>query len=151
MSVAHPPIASTTLDLVDRSRASLLSACQATDTAERYVEAHLSALRAAAALIAARSTRSRPSRPRSVWDVLPSIAPELTEWAIFYAASATRRAVIERGGHHVPARDADDLLRQSEIFLDIITEALGIPRPRPLPDYLAPAAVGPSRMERRGA
>ena len=76
-------MACTALDLLDRARASLLSACHADTIAERYVEAHLAALRAAAALLAARSKPSRRSQLRSVWEVLPQVAPELTEWAVF--------------------------------------------------------------------
>src|SRR5665648_983704 len=64
------PLASTVLDLLDRSRASLLSACHADSVAERYVEAHLAALRAAAALLAARSRPSRRSQLRSVWEAV---------------------------------------------------------------------------------
>src|SRR6478735_12683165 len=52
---SRAPLASTSLDLLDRSRASLLQACRTGDAGERYVEAHLGALRAAAALLAARS------------------------------------------------------------------------------------------------
>ena len=55
---SRAPLASTSLDLLDRSRASLLQACRTGDAGERYVEAHLGALRAAAALLAARSIPS---------------------------------------------------------------------------------------------
>lgn len=138
MSVQHtrPPVATTTLELLDRSRASLLVACRTGDAAERYVEAHLSGLRAAAALLAARSAPSR-SRPRSVWEVLPTVAPELGEWAAFFAASAQRRSTIERGGY-VATRESDDLVRQAEVFLEIVLDLLGVPRSDPLPDYVAP-------------
>jgi hypothetical protein len=146
-----PPVASTTLDLLDRAQGSLITACRVTDAGERYVEAHLGALRTAAALLSARTVRTKPSRPRSVWEVLPSIAPELTEWAIFFAASAQQRAVIERGSRLVSSREADDLLRQSEIFLEIVSDLLGVPRSAPLPDYLAPVVLDPRRREQRGA
>ena len=55
---SRAPLASTSLDLLDRSRGSLLQACRTGDAGERYVEAHLGALRAAAALLAARSIPS---------------------------------------------------------------------------------------------
>src|SRR6476660_10260677 len=108
---ARAPMATTALDLLDRSRASLLDACRAGTVDERYVEAHLAALRAAAALLAARSRPTRRSRPRSVWEVLPEVAPELTEWAVFFASTAQQRAVLERGARVPTTREADDLLR----------------------------------------
>ena len=130
------PLASTALDLLDRSRASLLSACRADTVAERYVEAHLAALRAAAALLAARSKPSRGAQLRSVWEVLPQVAPELTEWAVFFAASAKRRAAFERGSAGPGVREADDLLRQSETFFELVQGGLGLPMSRPLPKFL---------------
>ena len=138
MKAPRAPLASTALDLLDRSRASLLSACHADTVAGRYVEAHLAALRAAAALLAARSRPSRNSQLRSVWETLPQVAPELTEWAVFFAASARRRAAFERGSATVPgAREADDLLRQSETFFELVQGALGLPMCRPLPEFMA--------------
>jgi SAV_6107-like HEPN len=131
------PLASTALDLLDRSRAGLLSACHADTVAERYVEAHLAALRAAAALLVARGKPSRRSQLRSVWEVLPQVAPELTEWAVFFAASAKRRAAFERGSPGPGAREADDLLRQSETFFELVQGALGLPMSRPLPEFMA--------------
>lgn len=136
----RPPVAATSLDLLDRSRGSLLLACRAGDCAERYLESHLGALRAAAALLAVRSTATGRSRPRSVWDVLPVVAPELSEWASFFAGSARRRVVIQRGGAPTP-READDLLRQAEVFLEIVQDLIGVPRAEPLPDYIAPATA----------
>lgn len=137
-SARRAPVAATVLDLLDRSRASLLAACRTGSVSERYVEAHLAALRAAAALLAARSRPSRRSRVRSVWEVLPEVAPDLTEWAVFFGASATRRAAIERGSAPVATREADDLLRQSEIFLGLVQAALGLPLSYPLPELTAP-------------
>lgn len=133
------PLASTALDLLDRSRASLLSACRADTVAERYVEAHLAALRAAAALLAVRAKPSRSAQMRSVWEVLPQVAPELTEWAVFFAASAKRRAAFERGSAGPGVREADDLLRQSETFFELVQGGLGLPMSRPLPEFIAVA------------
>jgi len=137
LRASRAPLASTALDLLDRSRASLLAACHADTVAERYVEAHLAALRAAAALLAARSRPSRTSQLRSVWEVLPQVAPELTEWAVFFAASAKRRAAFERGSAGPGAREADDLLRQSETFFELVLGGLGLPISRPLPEFMA--------------
>ncbi len=79
--------------------------------------------------------------------MLPVVAPELAEWAAFFAGSARRRVVVERGGAP-SAREADDLLRQAETFLEIVQDVLGLPRVQPLPDYLAPLAPLPARSGR---
>jgi len=88
-------------------------------------------------LLAARSKPSRSSQLRSVWEVLPQVAPELTEWAVFFAASAKRRAAFERGSAGPGAREADDLLRQSETFFELVQGGLGLPMSRPLPEFMA--------------
>lgn len=132
-------MASTALDLLDRSRASLLSACRADTVAERYLEAHLAALRAAAALLAARSKPSRGAQLCSVWETLPQVAPELTEWAMFFAASAQRRAAFERGSARPGVREADDLLRQSETFFELVQAGLGLPMSGSLPEFIVVA------------
>ncbi|MDQ6895025.1 MAG: SAV_6107 family HEPN domain-containing protein [Actinomycetota bacterium] len=77
-----------------------------------------------------------------MWELLPRIAPELTEWSSFFAASARRRAVVERGGQ-IGVRESDDLLRQAEIFLEIVQDLLGLPRAEPLAPisrYVAPVS-----------
>lgn len=130
---AAPPVAVPVLDLLDRARGSLLMSARSDSVTQRYIDAHLSALRAAAALLAARTRPSRRSRPRSVWEVLPVLAPELTEWALFFASSARRRAALERGSYVMSLREADDLLRQAEIFLDLVQTCLGLAPDRPLP------------------
>src|SRR5882757_3505949 len=57
---------------------------------ERYATAHLAALRTAAAVLAVRGRPEqndrRRRRIRSVWEVLPEIAPELAEWSALFAA-----------------------------------------------------------------
>lgn len=136
-----PPVAVTVLDLLDRARASLVQSARSDSVSQRYIDAHLSALRAAAALLATRTRPSRRSRPRSVWEVLPVIAPELTEWALFFASSARRRAAVERGSCVLTLREADDLLRQAEIFVDLVQTCLGLPTPEPLPGLTASVAA----------
>lgn len=136
----RPPIGPAVFDLLGRSHLTLESACRTSDVAERYRDAHLGALRAAAALVAARSIPSPRSRPRSVWQVLPRIAPELGEWAAFFAACSTRRSVIDRG-EPVSVREADDLLRQAEMFLEIIQDTLGVPATMPLPQSITPVSA----------
>ena len=125
VTTTRPPVPGASLDLLDRARADLGAACASPRSADRYVAAHLAALRAGAALLAARPAPSR-GRPRSVWELLPLAAPDLAEWALFYAASARRRAAAERGEAIAP-READDLLRQSGTFLGLVERDLGLP------------------------
>lgn len=130
-TLVRPPVSGAAWMLLDRSRAGLLHACAARTCGERYVAAHLAALRAAAAVLAVRGRPSVRGGPRSVWEVLPRIAPELTEWAAFFAATASRRAAVEAGrGEIITAREADDLLRDVENFHHIVESSLGlVPQP----------------------
>lgn len=97
----------------------------------RYAAAHLAALRAAAAVLAVRArpvVPSRRSRATSVWTLLAHVAPELSEWAAFFAHGATKRAAAEAGiPRVVSAREADDLLRAAEEFVTEIEALLGPP------------------------
>jgi hypothetical protein len=129
------PVPEAAVELLERSRDGLFGAAMSVHAGERYVAAHLSALRAAAAVLA---TRSRPTRrssgPRSVWEVLPRVAPELTEWAAFFAAGADRRAALEAGRmESVAVREADDQLRAAETFVGLVEAGLGLDHPGHLP------------------
>lgn len=126
---ARPRVSPSSVDLVERAHHSLLSAVRATTSGERYVAAHLAALRGAAAVLAVRGRPSVRGGPRSVWEVLPRVAPELTEWAAFFGAGAPRRAAIEAGRDEVvTGREADDLVRDAETFLVLVETTLGLPR-----------------------
>jgi hypothetical protein len=114
-------------DLLATARRTLVEASLATTPGERYAAAHLAALRGAAALLAARSRPGRRSRVRSVWVVLPQIAPEFTEWAEFFAATALKRSAAEAGLPCVLAREADDLVREADSFVARIAHALDLP------------------------
>lgn len=95
----------------------------------RYATAHLAALRAAAAMLATRAQPApgRRNRMTSVWALLTRVAPDLGEWAAFFAAGAARRAAAEAGiPRVVTARDADDLLRAAEQFTAVVEVALGL-------------------------
>lgn len=134
VAVTRPPVPASALLLLDRSRIGLVQACAARSAAERYVGAHLAALRAAAAVLAVRGRPSSRGGPRSVWDVLPKVAAELGEWSIFFAATASRRAAVEAGrGEVVSLREADDLLRDAESFLHVVESGLGLPHQPVLP------------------
>ncbi|MGQ4516263.1 SAV_6107 family HEPN domain-containing protein [Streptomyces sp. DW26H14] len=130
-----PPAA---LDLLAQAREGLDEATTLETPNERYATAHLAALRTAAAVLAARgrpeTTPQRRRRIRSAWEVLPEIAPELTEWSALFAAGARRRARAEAGIQGAAGiRDADDLLRDVEMFLRLVERLLVREPTLPLP------------------
>ncbi|MFE3603304.1 SAV_6107 family HEPN domain-containing protein [Streptomyces sp. NPDC059096] len=134
-----PPAA---LDLLAQARGGLDEAATLDTPNERYATAHLAALRTAAAVLAARgrpeTTPRRRQRIRSVWEVLPEIAPELSEWGGLFASGATRRARAEAGiAGAASGRDADDLIRAAGMFLRLVERLLVLepvlPQPREEP------------------
>lgn len=122
------PLPAAAFDLLANARHGVAEAALAPTPAERYAAAHLAALRAAAALLAVRSRPARRSSPRNAWVLLAHAAPELAEWAAFFAAGAGKRAAAEAGlTRLVTPREADDLLRDAETFLGLIETTLGLP------------------------
>ena len=115
--------------LLALARRGLVEASSAERPAERYATAHLAALRAAAAVLACRARPvggTRRSRPTSAWVLLAGVAPELAEWAGFFAAGARKRAAAEAGlPSAVTPREADDLVRDAETFLSVVETTLG--------------------------
>ena len=41
---------------------------------------------------------------------------------------------------HISARESDDLLRQAEMFLEIVQDLLGVPATIPLPQSITPVS-----------
>ena len=121
-----PPAA---LDLLAQARTGLDEAASLETPNERYATAHLAALRAAAAVLAAlgrpeTNPRAR-TRIRSAWELLPDIAPELSEWSALFASGAARRARAEAGIKGAASiRDADDLIRDVAMFLRLVERML---------------------------
>jgi SAV_6107-like HEPN len=133
-TLTRPPLSPAARVLLERSRAGLLAAAASRTCSERYQAAHMAALRAAAAVLAVRGRPGSRGGPRSVWEVLPRIAPEMREWAAFFAATATRRAAVEAGrGDAVTPREADDLLRDAEAFHHVVEASFGLPYQQVLP------------------
>ncbi len=133
----------TTHSYLARSAESLSEAVTATEVPTRYACAHVAALRAAAALLAARAapvaTRRRPQR--NAWVLLAEVAPELGEWAQFFAAGAAKRAAAEAGSTRaVSEREADDLVRDADRFLAVVERSLGL-----IPHPAAPTRVAAVR------
>ncbi|MGO9080367.1 MAG: SAV_6107 family HEPN domain-containing protein [Streptosporangiaceae bacterium] len=130
-------VAPSAMALLESARHGLAAAECESSAAGRYVAAHLAALRAAAAVVAARAepgTSGRRKRPQSVWELLPRVEPALSEWAAFFAAGAGKRAAAEAGlPRAVSPREADDLLRDAETFVSLAESALGAPAQPLLP------------------
>ncbi|QIX28644.1 chromosome segregation protein SMC [Nocardioides sp. JQ2195] len=121
----------TTHSYLERAAESLREAITATEVPARYACAHVAALRAAAALIAARAVpvaaTSRRRAQKNAWVLLAEVAPELAEWATFFASGAAKRAAAEAGSTRaVTEREADDLVRESDRFLAVIEQSLGL-------------------------
>lgn len=132
----------TTHSYLMRAAHSLSEAVTADDVATRYAAAHVAALRAAAALLAARARPAAGPRRRqqNAWALLTEVAPELGEWATFFAAGAGKRAAAESGSTRaVTEREADDLVRDADRFLAIVEQALGLASHLPLDGALARA------------
>lgn len=134
----------TTHSYLTRAAASLREAVVTPDVATRYACAHVSALQAAAALLAARAHPS-PARRRqkNAWVLLTEVAPEFTEWATFFAAGAGKRAAAEAGlSRAVSEREADDLVRDADRFLAVVESSLGLMPHAPESVRLAVAESG---------
>src|SRR3954451_22741561 len=135
------------LRLLATSRAALREAQRADSAPESYATAHLGALRAAAAMLShgapppraarraaapippsgARPGAARTRRPTSAWVLLSTVAPELGEWAAYFAAGADKRAAALAGMRSaVTPREADDLLRDATTFLALVETTLGL-------------------------
>jgi hypothetical protein len=68
---------------------------------------------------------------KNAWVLLVDVAPELGEWATFFAAGAAKRAAAEAGSTRaVTEREADDLVRDADRFLSVVESSLGlVPHP----------------------
>ena len=123
------PIPASVVALLSQAKNTWAEAVMESRPAEKYRDAHIAALRAAAAVLA---LRARPAtavrrRPTSAWVLLDGLAPELAEWSAYFADSANRRAAIEAGSVSVVSdRDADDLLRAAGEFIAIVERMVGV-------------------------
>src|SRR6476620_1210141 len=143
----HPfDLPAATHSYLERSAASLREAMTTGEVPQRYACAHVSALRATAALLAARATpvpTPRRSRQKNAWVLLAEVAPEFGEWAAFFTAGAAKRQAAEAGSSRaVTEREADDLVRDADRFLGLVEESLGMTRHVPYQDSNDENAAG---------
>jgi hypothetical protein len=128
-----PPLPAVAAQLLGQAHRGLTEAATCPDAGWRYATAHLAALRGAAAVLAAR-TQPEPGRrrPRSAWVLIGQVAPELGEWAAFFAAGAAKRAAAEAGlSSAVTEREADDLVRDAATFLRVVETSISRAVPPP--------------------
>jgi hypothetical protein len=127
--VPEGPNAMASTDDLRRARSSLAEAELAQRPSDRYLAAHLTALRVVAIVLTHRAAPAMArlsGRPRNAWRMLAEVAPELAEWAAFFAATEAKRDAIRAGVTSiVSAREADDLVRDVEAFLRLVERAVG--------------------------
>ena len=96
---------------------------------ERFLAAHHAALQVAAVVLALRTSpavRGQRSRPRNAWRMVADVAPELGEWAGFFAATEAKRDAVRAGAVSiVSTREADDLVRDARAFLSLVERLVG--------------------------
>ena len=108
-----------------RAEQALLEAELSTTPADRYLAAHLAAMRTAVTVLAVRAKPRRSAGPADVWQVLAHLAPEFGEWAAFFAAGRQKRLLVQAGATAlVSEREADDLLRDAQDFHDLVARRL---------------------------
>ncbi|MEU7528150.1 SAV_6107 family HEPN domain-containing protein [Saccharothrix sp. NPDC042600] len=121
-SIPLPLPPASAVSLLAQARECLREAEHATEPADRFAAAYLGALRCAAAVLALRGRPHRGrAKPTSVWVLLPGLAPELAEWATYFASCSPARAAVLAGiTRQVNPRSADDLVRQAGQFAALV-------------------------------
>lgn len=114
----------TVATLLARADAELLAAQFSAEAWERFTHAHLAAVRAAAAVVAARGRPAGRGAPRTVWEMLGVVAPELVRWAALFADGARLRSALEAGRFEaVSTARAERALCDAEDFVDVARTA----------------------------
>ncbi len=127
MPTTQPPVPDSALDLLARSDAEVVAATLASAPDETLLHAHLAALRAGAALVQVRGRPGGRPAPRTVWDMVAVLAPELAAWAAFFADNAGTRSAVEAGrGDVVDARRAERALVAAEDFQTAVRAVIGV-------------------------
>ncbi len=124
-------------ELLARASALLAESSVAREPGERFVAAHLAALRAAAVVLDVRGrppARRGAARSLSAWVLLPLVAPELEGWAHVFAGAAARRAAVETGrSDAVTAAQAERHRRDADAFVGDVAALLGARLQQQLP------------------
>src|SRR3974390_1765462 len=84
VGLTRPTVPPSALALLESARRGLEAGKHDPSASSRLVTSQLAALRTAAAVVAAGSdprTAPRNKGPQNIWDLLPGMAPTLSEWA----------------------------------------------------------------------
>ena len=115
-------------ELLRRADAELVAARLSGEAWELFTHAHLAALRAGAAVVAARTAvPARPGRKalRTVWELLDAVAPELAAWSAYFADAAPLRSAVDAGRfEELSAGRAEQALFWAEDFVDAACSAV---------------------------
>lgn len=102
-------------DDLRRIESTLLEAELAGHPSDRYLSAHLAALRTGALIVRLRSAQVRT--PSHLWSLVSAVASEFAEWAGFFAATEDKREAVRSGATTIVSeREAADLLRDAGAF-----------------------------------
>jgi len=99
----------------------LASAAVALDPADRYIAAHVAAVRAASAYLDLHSGGKRGKG--TIWEQLVALDSVWVPWAAFFSAGTKLRSAIEMGVP-VAAKVADEMTAYAEDFRDEIAMAI---------------------------
>jgi len=120
------PVSQAARDLLADGGGALGRAIRAAEPTDGYAIAHVAALGGAAAVLAARARPGGRGNQGNAWVLLARLAPVFSEWSAFFAAGSAKRQAAEAGiTRLVSPREADDMVRQTSAFLDLIEESLG--------------------------
>ncbi|HEX7805233.1 MAG TPA: SAV_6107 family HEPN domain-containing protein [Cellulomonas sp.] len=123
-------------ELLQRADAELVAAQFSSEAWERFSHAHLAALRGGAALLAVRGRPGGRRPPRTVWDMLRVVSPELARWSDYFAAGAGLRSAIEAGRFDaVSEARAEQALCAAEDFVDELRTLLAADASTTSPGY----------------
>lgn len=137
-----------TASLVHRAEAELVAAQFSPEPWERFSHAHLAALRAGAAVVAERGKPGGRRAPRTVWEMLDAVAPELSRWSAYFAGGAALRSAVEAGRFDAVSADrAEQVLCAAEDFLDEVRGLLE----ESAEDRLAPVPERPRLVAARAS
>ena len=119
------PQSARAVELLRRADAELVAARLSSEAWELFTHAHLAALRAGAAVVAARTAGPGRKALRTVWDLLDAVAPELAAWSAYFAGAASLRSAVDAGRFEElsPGR-AEQALFWAEDFVDAARAAV---------------------------
>ncbi|WP_197030083.1 SAV_6107 family HEPN domain-containing protein [Cellulomonas sp. URHE0023] len=112
-------------ELLRRADAELVAARLSSEAWELFTHAHLAALRAGAAVVAARTAAPGRKALRTVWELLDAVAPELVAWSTYFADAAPLRSAVDAGRFdELSAGRAEQALFWAEDFVDAARDAV---------------------------